>query len=73
MHTMFNLRLAATNYCKPDDIFIVVDGDDYLVGRQVLKLYNAKFQADDLWFMYSNFINSQGKIGYSRPFPFKII
>lgn len=70
---MFNLRFAAKNYCKPNDIFIIVDGDDYLVGRQVFKLYNAKFQANNLWFMYTNFIDAWGKVGYSRSFPFKII
>ncbi len=58
MHTMFNLRLAAKDYCKPNDIFLVIDGDDYLVGRQVFKLYSAKFQRDDLWFMYTNFISA---------------
>lgn len=41
---MFNLRMAANSYCQPEEIFIVVDGDDELIGRQVLKLFNAVFQ-----------------------------
>jgi len=41
---MPNLRWAATSFCKPDDIFMIVDGDDELLGRQVLKLFNAVFQ-----------------------------
>jgi glycosyltransferase involved in cell wall biosynthesis len=28
MRAMHNLRFAAKNYCKPNDIFIIVDGDD---------------------------------------------
>lgn len=66
---MPNLRNAAQNYCKPQEIFMIVDGDDKLIGRQVLKLYNAVFQQKKLWFVYSNFLLSRRKIGYSRPFP----
>jgi hypothetical protein len=44
MRAMHNVRFAANNYCKPNDIFMIVDGDDELVGRQVLKLFNANFQ-----------------------------
>lgn len=28
MHAMYNLRMAANSYCEPQDIFIIVDGDD---------------------------------------------
>jgi glycosyltransferase involved in cell wall biosynthesis len=41
---MYNLRAAANVYCSPQDIFIVVDGDDQLLGRQVFKVFNAIFQ-----------------------------
>jgi hypothetical protein len=47
---------------------MVVDGDDELVGKQVFKLFNAVFQEHGVWFMYTNFISSQGTLGYSRPF-----
>lgn len=70
---MHNLRFAAQNYCKPEDIFMIVDGDDELLGRQVFKLFNAKFQANNLYFMYTNFLSMAGKAGYSRPFPRRII
>lgn len=49
---------------------MVVDGDDELLGRQVLKVFNARFQKEEAWFVYSNFIHGHdNKIGYSRPFP----
>lgn len=52
---------------------MIVDGDDELVGRQVLKLFNAVFQEKKLWFVYSNFLSTVGGIGYSRPFPSQVI
>ena len=66
---MSNLRMAANEYCKPEDIYIIADGDDELLGRQVLKLFNSVFQKEGVWFLYSNFMTSNGGVGYSRPFP----
>ena len=70
---MPNLRRAAKEFCKPYEIFLIVDGDDELLGRQVLKLYNSIFQKEKSWFVYSNFLSIRGNVGYSRPFPDKII
>lgn len=66
-YAMANLRRAAKEFCKPTDIFMVVDGDDELLGRQVLKLFNSVFQKEKVWFVYSNFMVNIG-VGYSRPF-----
>mgnify|MGYP006995491940 FL=1 len=52
---------------------MVIDGDDYLVGKQVLKLYNALFQSKDYWLVYTNFITMIGTMGYSRAYPSYII
>ncbi len=40
---MYNLRRAAMEFCRPQQIFMIVDGDDELIGRYVLKLFNAYF------------------------------
>ena len=48
---------------------MIVDGDDELIGRQVLKLFSAMFQREQAWFVYSNFLNIRHSVGYSRPFP----
>ena len=48
---------------------IVIDGDDELIGLQVLKLYNSIFQDKNVWFAYSNFIYGDGFGGYSRELP----
>lgn len=48
---------------------MVVDGDDELIGRQVLKLFNSVFHSSKAWFVYSNFLSaSKSALGYSRPF-----
>ncbi len=44
MYSLRSIREAAKHFCKPQEIFMVVDGDDELLGRQVLKLFNAVFQ-----------------------------
>jgi hypothetical protein len=66
---MANLKMAAQNYCKNTDIFLIVDGDDELLGRQVLKLFNSIFQSKKAWFVYTNFLNINGGVGYSRAYP----
>ena len=68
-----NVREAARTFCKPEDILIVVDGDDELLGRQVLKLFNAVYSEKGVWFMYTNFLGSIGRVGYSRPYHPSII
>lgn len=52
---------------------MVIDGDDELIGRQVLKLFNAIFQERQVWFIYTNYMDSNGEIGYSRPYPPEVI
>lgn len=41
---MPNLHDAAHNFCKPYEIYLTVDGDDELIGKQVFKSFNAFFQ-----------------------------
>jgi glycosyltransferase involved in cell wall biosynthesis len=67
-----NMRHAALDNCMPDSVFLMVDGDDELVGRQVLKLYNAVYQESGAWIVYSNFFTEDGKLGYSKPFPDRV-
>lgn len=41
---MPNLRYAAMNECQENELFIIVDGDDLLIGRQVFKLFSTVMQ-----------------------------
>jgi len=52
---------------------MIIDGDDELIGKQVLKFFNSQFQFKNAWFLYSNYIQNTGSIGNSREFPLRII
>lgn len=65
---MPNLRYAALNFCKSYEIFLIIDGDDELISKNVLKLFSAIFQQTKSYFVYSNFITSKYLFGYSKPF-----
>ena len=41
----YNIRLAAHEFCQPDEIFVLVDGDDELVGRNVFRLLNSAYKS----------------------------
>ena len=69
MMAMWNIRNAARQYCKAEDIMMVVDGDDQLIGRQVFKLFNAVMHREKVWFAYSNFLDSSKNVGFSRAIP----
>lgn len=65
---MPNIQMAATTFCKPYEIFVIIDGDDELIGKQVLKFYNSQFQSKNYWLMYSNLIESTGILGNSKSY-----
>ena len=52
---------------------ILLDGDDSLVGTQVLSLLNAVYQKEKLALVYSQFLmvnaNQQVVVGFSAPIP----
>jgi hypothetical protein len=52
---------------------MAVDGDDELIGRQVLKLFNSVFQKSGSWFVYSNFLTAKNYVGFSRVVPPSVI
>ncbi len=52
---------------------MAVDGDDEIIGRQVLKLLNAVYQETGAWIVYSNFITEEGRVGYSKPYPRRVV
>lgn len=58
MKAIFNLRRAAMEFCKSEEIFLIVDGDDELLGKQVLKIFRSFFHKDEVWFVYSDFLLS---------------
>ena len=45
-YATYNIINAAFNYCHEDDIQVRFDGDDLLIGRNVLGLVNAQYQTN---------------------------
>lgn len=70
---MPNIHWAAHEACRPHELFLILDGDDELLGRQVLRFFNYVFQTKDVWVAYSNYLNHVGILGISRPIPQTII
>jgi len=47
---------VATNYyCSSGSIVLNIDGDDELIGRNVLNIFNAAYQNEKAGVAYSNF------------------
>ena len=67
-----NVYMAAHEYCKEGEIMILLDGDDSLIGRQVLSLLNAVYQKEKIALTYGQFLvvrNSKVTSGFSRTIP----
>lgn len=62
---MPNIHWAAHEACRPHELFLILDGDDELLGRQVLRFFNYVFQTKDVWVAYSNYMFDTGKLGTS--------
>jgi hypothetical protein len=46
---------ANHKYCSGDAISVHLDGDDELIGRNTLKIFNAEYQKRKAGALYSNF------------------
>lgn len=64
----FNLQQAILNHCQPEDIVLLVDGDDWLIDKTVLSQVNDYYNAHECWVMYSQFQYADGTRGFCEPF-----
>jgi hypothetical protein len=64
---------GAKNFCKSGEIMIVIDGDDWLIGTQVFKIVNSRYQSQNLLALYTNNIRINlpfyMKVGLSKDYP----
>ncbi len=44
MFATYNIINAAFNFCKDEDVQMLVDGDDELIGRFAFQVINSKYQ-----------------------------
>jgi hypothetical protein len=50
------LNFWVKKYCKDDDIVVVIDADDGIIGKQVLKIINSVYKTPSIWYTYTKFI-----------------
>jgi hypothetical protein len=53
---MNNIYSAINSHCPDGEIVGLIDGDDSLVGRKVLQLFNAVYHKKRAALVYSNFL-----------------
>jgi|688.fasta_scaffold786780_1 hypothetical protein len=52
----YNIFNAAYNYCGADDIQVLLDGDDEIIGRYALQVINSHYHLNpNAWVVYSNY------------------
>lgn len=56
-----NLNFWVNKYCRDDDIVVVIDADDGIIGKQVLKIINSVYKTPSIWYTYTKFILTHPK------------
>ena len=51
-----NMNFWIKKYCKSDDIVVIIDADDKIIGRQGFKIINSLYRSPNIWYAYSKFI-----------------
>ena len=64
-----NLHNAIMDHCRPDDIVVLVDGDDWLSSKKALSYINEFYNEHNCWMMYGQASWTNGMKGIARPFP----
>lgn len=64
----------AVRSCDPDEVVVLVDGDDFLAHRQVLTRLNAIYQDPEVWVTWGQFTRfPQGGEGFCALIPSEIV
>ncbi len=64
----------AIHSCKPHEIIVMLDGDDWFSNENVLAYLNAAYQDPNVWITYGQFQEyPNGRIGGARQLPSEII
>ena len=59
-----------TKHCEPNDIAVLVNGNDWLACDDALTKINALYERYDCWVLYGQYRSSStGRYGDSLPFP----
>jgi glycosyltransferase involved in cell wall biosynthesis len=64
----------AVRSCDPNEIVVLVDGDDFLSHRHVLMRLNTIYQDPDVWLTWGQFVRfPQGTEGFCAPIPDEVV
>lgn len=64
-----NLHNAIMNHCDPDDIVVILDGDDWFPNKKVLQYIDEQYKAHDCWIMYGQASWTDGRRGFASEYP----
>lgn len=64
-----NIHDAIMNHCEPNDIVVLVDGDDWLPNKNVLSYINEFYEKNDCWVMYGQASWTDGRRGFASAYP----
>ena len=64
-----NLHNAIFDHCEPDDIVVIVDGDDWLINKKVLSFINDFYNEHDCWVSYGQARWTDGRRGFASAYP----
>lgn len=64
-----NIHNAIMNHCNPDDIVVLVDGDDWLPNKNVLSYINDFYNQHNCWIMYGQANWTDGRRGFASAYP----
>lgn len=65
-YATYNIFHAAYQFCGHDDIQLLVDGDDELIGALAFQWINHKYQDKDAWVVYSGYKDDTYRYGYTE-------
>jgi len=63
-----NLSSALLTHCRPHDIVVCVDGDDWLTTPDALSFVDNLYRDHDCWLTYGQFEFANGDYGFAQPF-----
>ena len=66
-----NLHNAIMEHCSPNDIVVIVDGDDWLPNKNVFSYINNFYCENDCWIMYGQASWTDGRKGIAQPYKSK--
>ena len=67
-------QYSAIHSCKPDEIILIVDGDDWLAHDLVFAKINEIYSSQDTWITYGQFWYwKKNKLGFCKPLSLAVL